>query len=72
MAHDRRNTDEAHPKRRRWLTLTEAADYSGFSERTLRRRISDGTIAGYRAGPREIRVDAAELDKLFQPIPTAS
>lgn len=59
-----------HLKRRRWLTLAEAAAYTGFSTKTLRRRISDGSLTGYRAGPREIRVDVDELDALFRPIPT--
>lgn len=57
---------------RRWLRLSEAAEYTGFGERTLRRRIADGTITGYRVGPREIRVDADELDRMFRPIPTTA
>lgn len=64
MAHD------AAP-RRRWLNLAEAATYTGFSPKTLRRRIADGSLKGYRAGPREIRLDAQELDGLFQRIPSA-
>lgn len=56
--------------RRRWLSLTEAADYVGLSTKTLRRRIADGSLTGYRAGPRQIRVDVEELDGLLRRIPT--
>ena len=38
----------------------------------MRRRIADGDITGYRLGPRIIRVDLAELDATFRPIPAAS
>lgn len=34
------------------------------------RRISDGSLAGYRMGPRLIRVDLNEMDALLTPIPT--
>ena len=42
--------------------------------RTIRRRIADGTITGYRGrGGRSLRVDQAEVDEgLLQPIPTVN
>ncbi len=48
----------AHPAR--LVPLADAAEYFHVSVKTLRRRIADGTIAGYRVG-RLIRVDLDEL-----------
>jgi excisionase family DNA binding protein len=56
--------------RRRLADLKTGAEYLGVNERTIRRRIADGTIAGYRLGNRIIRVDLNELDQALQPIPT--
>jgi len=33
--------------------------------------IARGELAGYRAGPRLLRVDLNEVDALLKPIPTA-
>jgi excisionase family DNA binding protein len=44
----------------RLVSLAEAAEHFHVSVRTLRRRIADGTITGYRVG-RLIRVDLDEL-----------
>ncbi len=57
--------------RRHLVSIAEAAQQIGVNPRTIRRRISDGTLTGYRMGPRLIRVDLAELDALLRPIPTA-
>ncbi|MBE5426632.1 helix-turn-helix domain-containing protein [Mycobacteroides abscessus] len=56
---------------RRWATLDEAAAIVGVHPRTMRRRVADGSIQGYRlAGSRFIRVDMNEVETaLFQPIP---
>jgi excisionase family DNA binding protein len=43
---------------RRYISLTEAAEYLAISPRTMRRLISDGEIKGYRVGRgRLIRID---------------
>jgi excisionase family DNA binding protein len=42
------------------IPLTEAAEEFSVSVKTLRRRIADGTVRGYRIG-RLIRVDRDEL-----------
>lgn len=53
------------------VSLSQAADQFGVSVKTLRRRIADGTIHGYRVG-RLIRVDLDELhDRLLIEMPTA-
>jgi excisionase family DNA binding protein len=55
----------------RLTSLAEAAEQLGISVKTLRRRISDGTIRGYRVG-RLIRVDPDELrEHLLTEIPSA-
>lgn len=54
---------------RRYASLTDAAEYLDCNERTLRRRIADGTVRGYRLG-KLVRVDLDELDALLTPIPT--
>ena len=56
---------------RRLAPIPTAAEYACCSAKTIRRRIADGSLTGYRMGPRLIRVDLDELDQLMQPIPTA-
>jgi excisionase family DNA binding protein len=52
--------------------LNEAAEWYGVSERTLRRRISEGLLPAVRVGPRSIRVRAEDVEALAVPIPTAA
>lgn len=49
-------------------TLAQAAARLGICVKTLRRRIADGSLTGYRLGSL-IRVDRAEVDALLRPIP---
>lgn len=54
------------------VSLAVAADVFGISIKTVRRRISDGTVHGYHIG-RLIRVDLEELrDQMLVEIPTRS
>jgi excisionase family DNA binding protein len=55
----------------RYAPIDEAAQRIGVSTRTIRRRIADGSLTGYRFGPRIIRVDLEEVDSLLKPIPAA-
>ncbi|WP_165164879.1 helix-turn-helix domain-containing protein [Corynebacterium qintianiae] len=55
------------PITRKWLDLKEAAEYTGLSVRTLRRRIQDGALTAARSG-REYRVKCDDLDAMFQPV----
>ena len=57
--------------RRQFETLTEAANRTGLSVRTLRRRIAAGLLPAYRSGPRVLRVDPADVDRLMVCVPTA-
>ena len=59
------------PSLRRLAAITDAAAYADVSTKTIRRRISDGSLTGYRMGPRLIRVDLNDLDAMLRPIPTA-
>ena len=52
-------------------TIADAARRTGVSTKTIRRRIADGTLTGYRFGPTLIRLDPAQVDALLRPIPTA-
>lgn len=54
---------------RRYETLAAAADRTGISIRTLRRRIADGSLPAYRTGRRIIRVSPQEVDRLMEPMP---
>ncbi|MBM6402286.1 excisionase family DNA-binding protein [Phycicoccus sonneratiae] len=56
--------------RRTYESLSAAADRTGVSIRTLRRRIACGQLAAYRTG-RLIRLDPDDVDHLLERIPTA-
>ena len=56
----------------RYVSLGTAAERHSTSRRTIRRRIADGSLKAYRVGPRLIRVDVEELDKLLRPIPAGN
>lgn len=56
--------------RRRLTSIQTAATYADVNPRTIRRRIADGTITGYRFG-RLIRVDLDELDGALRIVPAA-
>jgi excisionase family DNA binding protein len=51
-------------------SIHEAAKYAAVNPRTIRRRIADGSLTGYRLGARVLLVDLNELDALLRPIPT--
>ncbi len=54
-----------------YLSLEQAAEITDQSIRTLRRRISDGSLPAYRLGPRIIRIKLDDLQALARRIPTA-
>jgi excisionase family DNA binding protein len=65
------HTSAAPTNTTRLVPLADAAEYFHVSVKTLRRRIADGTIAGYRVG-RLIRVDLDEVTQsLVVAIPSA-
>jgi excisionase family DNA binding protein len=52
----------------RLISLGDAASLLGVCTRTVRRYIAAGRIQGYRVGPRLVKIDAADIDKLMRPI----
>lgn len=54
-----------------YATLEEAAEFMACSVLTVRRRISDGSLPGYKLGPRAVRVRWVDVEALFEPIPVA-
>jgi excisionase family DNA binding protein len=56
----------------KYLTLSQAAELLGCHSRTIRRRVADGSLRGYRFGPRVIKVAATDVQALLQPIATAT
>jgi excisionase family DNA binding protein len=51
------------------LTLKQAATITQNCEKTLRRRIADGSLTAYKLG-RQIRVKESDLLATLRPIPT--
>lgn len=51
-----------------WGTIASAALLLKVSEKTIRRRITDGEIHAERFGPRLIRVDLNSLDRSGRPL----
>lgn len=54
----------------RLITQGDAADMLGVSVDTIRRRIADGSIRGFRVG-RAVRVSEGDVWSLARPIPVA-
>ena len=54
----------------RFGSMKNAAHIGKVSTKTIRRRIADGSLIGYRFGPRIIRVDLDEVESLFERMPT--
>ena len=54
-----------------YVSLEEAAQIMSLSTRTIRRRISDGTIPAYQCGRRPIRIRLDELEAALRRIPSA-
>lgn len=64
------SADRSRGRDTRLVALNVAAEAFGISAKTLRRRISDGTVHGYRVG-RLVRVDLEELrERLVVEIPS--
>ena len=58
--------------RREYESMLEAAARTGVSVRTLRRRIAAGQLRAYRSGPRIIRLDPKDVDRLLVPMVTVA
>lgn len=54
-----------------YVSLDEAAEIMSLSTRTIRRRISDGTIPAYQCGRRAIRIRLDDLEAALRRLPAA-
>lgn len=54
----------------KFISQQEAAERWDVSVDTIRRLIAAGKVTGYRLNRRVIRLDVAEVDACFKPIPT--
>lgn len=57
--------ERRHPE---LIGLQEAADRCGVCYRTIRRYIAAGHLNAVRVGPRLLKIDAAELERIKQPV----
>jgi excisionase family DNA binding protein len=57
--------ERRHPE---LIGLNEAAQRCGVHYRTIRRWIASGQIDAVRVGPRLLKVDAAQLQSIMQPV----
>lgn len=53
--------------RHRYITILQAAEYLGVTDRTVRQMIADGRLRGYRSGSRLVRLRVDEIDSAMQP-----
>jgi excisionase family DNA binding protein len=63
---DRRQPEQA--RRRHLITIVEAAEYLGVTERTVRQMIFDGRLRAYRLNPKFIRLDLNEIEDALKPV----
>lgn len=71
-ATDIRLSSPQPPSFRRWLSQSEAAEYLGVTDRTIRNFIARGDLKAVRLrGSRLIRIDLHELEQMLRPIPSA-
>jgi excisionase family DNA binding protein len=57
--------ERRHPE---LISLQDAADRCGVCYRTIRRYVAAGRLDAVRVGPRLLKVDAADLEKIKQPV----
>jgi excisionase family DNA binding protein len=56
----------------RLTSVQAAASYADLSARTIRRYIAQGLLPAYRVGPRLVKIDLDDLDKIARRIPTGN
>lgn len=54
-----------------YLSLEQVARITDQSVKTIRRRVSDGTLPAYKFGPRSIRIRLEDLEAAARRIPSA-
>lgn len=61
----RDSANHSRIKSRHYLSTAEAAAYLGVSKNTLRSYITKGIVPAHRLGPRLLKFDPAELDRVI-------
>ncbi|HTX55285.1 MAG TPA: helix-turn-helix domain-containing protein [Candidatus Baltobacteraceae bacterium] len=51
----------------RLVSIAEAAEYLGVSERTVRNMMHDGRLKGHRLGGRVVRIRLSDIDAALEP-----
>lgn len=64
---ERQTSSRVERRARRYGKISEAAEYLGVTDRTIRQMIADGRLTGYRSGKRLVRVDLNEIDEAMRP-----
>lgn len=57
---------------RRPASPAEGAERYGISTRSIYRYIAAGLLPAYRIGPRMLRIDLDDLERLARPVPAAA
>lgn len=68
MAASRQGNQRALPT---YITLERAAQITEQSVKTIRRRVSDGSLPAYKFGPRNIRIRLEDLEALARRMASA-
>ncbi|NKR79996.1 excisionase family DNA-binding protein [Rhodococcus hoagii] len=55
-----------------YTTIRETANRLGVSDMTIRRMVARGELTAYRIGPRMLRLDADEVDRLAIKVPVGT
>jgi excisionase family DNA binding protein len=58
-------------KPNRPASITDAAQYAPCGRRTIQRYIQQGKLPTWRFGPKMLRVDLDDVDRLFRSVPAA-
>jgi excisionase family DNA binding protein len=64
----RQNTLKHNNSSRKYVTLSEAADYLGVTPRTVRQMVADSRLRAYKLGDRVVRLRLDEIDAAMQPV----
>ncbi len=51
-----------------FVSVAEAAAYLAVSERSIRRKIADGTLPAYKVAGEALRIRRGDLDRLLAPV----
>jgi excisionase family DNA binding protein len=65
MAVPSNRRERRHPE---LIGLPEAAERCGVHYRTIRRWIADGKLPAVRVGPKLLKVNASDLERILSPV----